>query len=101
MTDPPALTVQQVAGRWHCSTRHVYGLIAAGQLGHIRVGSLIRVRSIDVTEYEARQWHAPVANDRPSGSSPETGITTSGGGKTGSTSGFQRARQIAARQRAS
>jgi excisionase family DNA binding protein len=51
---PYVLTVAELASRWACSRRHVYGQIESGRLGHIRIGSLIRIRMVDIEEYEAR-----------------------------------------------
>jgi excisionase family DNA binding protein len=42
-----AFSVPQVAARWGCSARHVYDLVARGELGHLRIGALIRVRLED------------------------------------------------------
>ena len=97
---PYAFTVPQVADRWVCSVRHVYDLIASGQLGHIRVGNLIRVRAADIAAYEERQWHAPVSRDQTTGSSAVASTTMYDGGKTVAISAFQRGRQIAQRRRA-
>src|SRR6202030_3096253 len=54
-----AFSVPQVAARCGISSRQVYDLCAQGELGHLRIGGLIRVRLVDLEAYEARQWHAP------------------------------------------
>jgi excisionase family DNA binding protein len=87
----------QVAARWSVSRRHVYNLVASGALGHIRVGTLIRIREEDVTAYEARQWHAPVSTSRDTASSSAPVVTMSGGGRTTSGTAFQRGQAIAAK----
>ena len=100
MADPTpyARTVDQVAQHWSCSSRHVYALIARGELGHIRVGTLIRVRQADLDLYEARQWHAPDSIALTSGSSSEVTAITSAGGRMAGGNAFQRGQAIAARR---
>ena len=44
---PFAYSVPQLATAWGVSTRHVYDLCASGQLGHLRVGTLIRISLTD------------------------------------------------------
>jgi excisionase family DNA binding protein len=56
---PLAYSVPKLAAAWGVSTRHVYALCARGELGHLRIGNLIRIRQADREAYEARQWHAP------------------------------------------
>lgn len=56
MSDAPAFTVGQVAKRWGVSQRQVYQLVADGEIGHLRIGKLIRVRREDIDAYEARSW---------------------------------------------
>jgi excisionase family DNA binding protein len=51
-----ALSVAQVAVRWDVSARHIYDLCARGELGHLRIGGLIRVRLADLEAYEASRW---------------------------------------------
>jgi excisionase family DNA binding protein len=51
----------QLAREWGCSVRHVYDLCSRRELGHIRIGGLIRIRPEDKATYEARQWVAPSA----------------------------------------
>ena len=67
MSESYAMTVRQVAARWACSDRHVYDLISGGRLGHIRVGSLIRIRPADLEAYEESQRHPPVSTEQPTG----------------------------------
>ena len=73
MADPSfnqtAFSVAQVAIRWGVSSRHVYDLCARGELGHLRIGGLIRVRLEDLQAYEARRWHAPSSNGQTTASS--------------------------------
>ena len=97
VVDPYGFSVRQVADRWGCSGRTVYSLIAEGQLGHLRIGSSIRVSPADLQEYEARQWHAPVSTAPASDSSCAVTATTSDGGRTAHGSAFQRGRLTAAR----
>ena len=54
-----AYTVPQLAKTWAVSERHVYNLVASGELGHLRIGNLIRIRQADREAYEAKTWHAP------------------------------------------
>lgn len=54
-----AFSVPQVAARWGVSSRHIYDLCARSELGHLRIGNLIRVRASDLEEYEEKQWQAP------------------------------------------
>jgi excisionase family DNA binding protein len=55
----PRLTVPQVADLWSCTPQHVYRLISRGELGHVRIGTLIRVRVEDIECYEAAQCTGP------------------------------------------
>ena len=55
-----AYTPAQLARHWHVSARTVYKMVEAGELGHIRVRSLIRIRQADVEAYEAKIWRAPI-----------------------------------------
>jgi excisionase family DNA binding protein len=59
MNDARAWTVKQLAAHWQCSSAHVYALIQQRRLGHLTIGSLIRVRQQDVDEYEARAFWPP------------------------------------------
>ena len=54
MNEQRALSVNQAAARWGVSARHIYDLCATGKLGHLRIGSLIRIRLSDIEAYEAR-----------------------------------------------
>lgn len=56
---PFAYSVAQLARAWGVSQRHVYDLCRRGELGHLRIGALIRIRQADREAYEARQWHGP------------------------------------------
>lgn len=95
-----AYRAEDVAERWKVSRRHVYALIQSGVLGHIRIGSLIRIRQADIDAYEARQWHAPVSNNPDTASSSATVVSMSAGGRTGGTA-FQHGRRIAAKLKGS
>jgi excisionase family DNA binding protein len=56
------MSVAQVAERWGCSRQYIYNLINRGTLPAFRIGSLIRLREGDVTQYEDLQLQAaPVA----------------------------------------
>src|SRR5579872_3205271 len=99
MAEPAAFSVAQVAANWGVSTRLVYDLCSRGELGHLRVGGLIRVRRSDLEAYETRQWHAPSSNDPTTGSPNEAIASMSVGGKTVPTSAFQRGRLNGARLR--
>lgn len=101
MSESYAMTVRQVAARWACSDRHVYDLISGGQLGHIRVGSLIRIRPADLEAFEESQWHAPVSPAQTTASPSAEAATTSAGGRGRNITGYQLGRQIAQRRRAS
>ncbi|WP_070151063.1 helix-turn-helix domain-containing protein [Sphingobium phenoxybenzoativorans] len=50
---PRPLTVETVAERWECSPSMVRKVINSGELGHFRVGNLIRILAVDVEKYEA------------------------------------------------
>lgn len=65
MPPPYVFRIAQVAERWGVSPRHVSTLIAQGHLGHLRIGTLIRVRHVDVEEYETRQFQPPTAVNPP------------------------------------
>ena len=88
-----AFSVPQVAVRWDVSSRHVYDLCARGELGHLRIGSLIRIRLEDLEAYEARRWRAPGSNGLTTGSSSVERASTSGGGSGALGNAFQRGRQ--------
>jgi excisionase family DNA binding protein len=89
---------EQVADRWSVSRRHVYSLVQSGALGHIRIGTIIRIRQADIDAYEARQWHAPVSSNPDTASSSGTVVSMSAGGRTAGTA-FQHGRRIAAKLR--
>jgi excisionase family DNA binding protein len=94
-------SVSQLAERWDVSTRTVYSLCAAGQIGHIRVGKSIRIRPQDIEEYEARQWRGPVENNPDPGSPIADRSTTSAGGMTAPGTAFRLGQRIAARLKGS
>ena len=48
-----AYSVAKLALLWDCSTRHVYDLCARGELGHFRIGGIIRISESDRLSYEA------------------------------------------------
>jgi excisionase family DNA binding protein len=85
---PFAYSVAQLANAWGVSQRHVYDLCATGKLGHLRIGTLIRVRQTDREAYEAEQWQAP----RPALPPTYAGTVPSRGA-------FQRGRQTARAER--
>jgi excisionase family DNA binding protein len=97
--DPPpfAYSAQRLAATWGVSARHIYDLCASGELGHLRIGSLIRIRQADKEAYEARQWHAP--NSAPQTADPSSGdvVSVSAGGRISGGTAFQRGRKSAAR----
>jgi hypothetical protein len=100
MTDaePYALSAAGLARLWGCSTRHIYDLWQRHQLGHIRIGGIIRIRQCDREAYEAKQWVAPDSTSPTTGSCSVVSIGMSGGGRTGNGSAFQRGRRSVARQ---
>lgn len=101
MPDQFAFSAQQVAGRWGVSSRQVYDLCSKGELGHLRIGGLIRIRLTDVEAYEARQWHAPGSMPQISGSSSAEIVSMSAGGTGRHGSAFRQGRRTAAKQPAS
>ena len=96
-----AFSVAQVAVRWGVSSRHVYDLCARGDLGHLRIGGLIRVRLDDLKAYEASQWHAPSSTALTIVSSSEEAGFTSAGGLMANGNAFQRGQKISGRRRSS
>src|SRR5450631_4286027 len=96
-----AFSVAQVAVRWGVSSRHVYDLCARSELGHLRIGGLIRVRLADLEAYEARRWHAPSSNSLTSASSNGEPAITSAGGTMAHGSAFQLGQKISARHKSS
>ena len=97
-TGPLAYSVQQLANAWGVSGRHIYDLCARGELGHLRIGSLIRIRQSDKDAYEARRWHAPSSTPPTIDSSSAEVVTMSAGGRTVRGNAFQRGRQTSAAQ---
>lgn len=61
MTNSPVFSVRQLAEYWQVSERHVYALTAQRKLGHLRIGSVIRIRREDVEAYEAAAFQAPAS----------------------------------------
>jgi len=53
-----AFSVAQVPALWGVSIRHIYDLCARGEMGHMRIGGLIRVRFADLEACEAPQCRA-------------------------------------------
>jgi excisionase family DNA binding protein len=96
-----AFSVPQVAARWGVSSRHIYDLCARGNLGHLRIGGLIRVRLEDLEAYEASRWRAPSSQPLTIASSSGASASTSAGGTGTPDNGFQRGQMIAARRSAS
>ena len=94
-----AFTVRSLADHWRVSKTHIYNLIAAGQLGHLRIGSAIRVRCEDVEAFESRSWRAPGTSDPTSASCSAAAAidTPSSSGGRGERAAFQRARRMSAR----
>ena len=101
MSDAPARTVKQLAVHWQVSERYVYALIAEQRLGHIRVGTLIRVRQQDVDAFEALAWHAPAKSSPTIASSSGAVVSMSAGGRMAPGSAYQRGRKIGSRLPAS
>lgn len=60
-TSSPALSVRQLAEHWQVSERHVYDLITQRKLGHLRIGSAIRIRREDVEAYETAAFQTPTS----------------------------------------
>jgi excisionase family DNA binding protein len=101
MPDPEAraFTVRGLAEHWQVSTTHVYNLIATGKLGHLRIGSAIRVRPEDVEAFEKTSWQGPGTNAPTSASSgaAEATVTPSSSGGKGERTAFRRAQRMSAR----
>jgi excisionase family DNA binding protein len=95
---PFAYTVAQLARQWGVSDRHVYGLVASGELGHLKIGSAIRIRQADRDAYEASVWHAPVSPPPiPTPTLPSESMVRVGGPTGGKVfgNGFQQGQMIA------
>src|SRR5215470_11069378 len=101
MVEPRAFSVAQVAAQLGVSTRLVYDLCSRGELGHLKVGNLIRVRRTDLEAYEHRQWHAPSSISPTTDSSSAEVVSMSAGGRMARGSAFQRGRKTAGRHSAS
>ena len=52
MNDPPPFSVAKLAQRWDCSEGLVRKLIEKTELSAFRVGTLIRIRALEVERYE-------------------------------------------------
>lgn len=61
LTDSTVFSVRQLAEHWQVSERHVYDLVGQRKLGHLRIGSVIRIRREDVEAYEAAAFQAPTS----------------------------------------
>jgi excisionase family DNA binding protein len=46
-------SVPEVATRWGVSTHEVFDLCCRGELRHVRIGGLIRIRFRDIEAFEA------------------------------------------------
>ena len=92
-------TVASLAEHWQVSTTHIYSLIQAGRLGHIRIGTAIRIRRQDVEAFEAQAWHAPSSTAPDSGSPGGAVVIPSSFGGKGAHTAFRRAQRMSARQR--
>ena len=51
-TLPAFLTYDDVAARWQCSPATVARLVKAGDLAHLRIGTLVRIPTASVLAYE-------------------------------------------------
>jgi excisionase family DNA binding protein len=94
-------TVASLAEHWQVSTTHVYNLIASGRLGHLRIGSAIRIRRQDVEAFEAKAWHAPGATDQPSSSPTAADVMLLSFGGRDARTAFRRAQRMSRPQCAS
>ena len=64
---PPAISPLEIASHTRppglpalgVSSRTVYKMVESGELGHIRIRSLIRIRQADIEAYEASRWQPP------------------------------------------
>src|SRR3954462_15597440 len=91
-------SVAQLARVWNVSSRYVYELCQRSELGHLRIGALIRIRQTDKEAYEAKQWHAPGSTLPTTSLSNVVPLGMSDGGKMGGGTAFQRGRKSAAKQ---
>ena len=58
MSTTTLLTVEQVAERLNCSTKHVWRLIDAHDLGHIPISDSRERRMVRVPERRLEEWLA-------------------------------------------
>ncbi|MFC5307710.1 helix-turn-helix domain-containing protein [Azospirillum picis] len=101
-SQPPCMTVRDVAAHFAVSAETVYAWCRAGRLPHLRLpGGNIRVRRSDIATFEASQWQgqetpsqstASAKTDMASGRSP--------GPRLGARDPFQRGRATAAKRTA-
>ena len=65
MTEPARYyTINTLAELWGVSSRTVRKLVNAGELPHIRIGSLIRIRPDQVEEYERKKTENEQCQDQ-------------------------------------
>ena len=57
-------TINTLAERWGVSPRTVRKLVNSGELPHIRIGSLIRIRPDQVQEYERKKTENTLCQDQ-------------------------------------
>src|ERR1700689_1243700 len=96
---PIRLTVKQVAEMWACSPKHVYNLVARGELAAIYVGDLVRLRPEDIEEFERCHGQKALPPPIPSPSVAEP--IASNGGTARPHAGSLAARAMLARRNAS
>lgn len=68
-------TVKQVAQMWSVCPHTIYGLIDRRELSCVRIGRAVRLRDVDLQEYEEKQWQ-PANQNIPA-------TLTCGGTRTG------------------
>lgn len=54
---------KNLAVDWSCSVRHIYRLIASGQLGSVKIGSLRRVPEAEVQRFIAEHFLPPTTEE--------------------------------------
>ena len=60
---PAVATVAQVASILDCSERHVRSLVSSGQLGHCRLGRLVRIPRHQLLELLGAAYESGPAKD--------------------------------------
>ena len=85
-------TITTLAERWGVSPRTVRKLIKSGELPHIRIGALIRIRPDQAEAYEKQGPETQLSN---LGCAREAKFTKSISQATEALKAFQRERQIA------